>query len=147
MTKCKVFVYGTLRKGEILHWYMEGGRFLGVATLVEYRLYASPHLAFPFIFRDLSRKVIGEVYEFEDRDILKLLDRVEGVESPNGFYKRELKEVVFGNSKKVKAYVYLSYYNKVPYELKCDLMTITKGDWKNVCFIKTEGGRIRCVEL
>lgn len=35
----RIAVYGTLRRGKPLYWYLEGARFLGEDWITEYELY------------------------------------------------------------------------------------------------------------
>jgi len=67
----KVFVYGTLMKGEAYHTeYMRGARFEGKATLPDYALYDLG--SYPAISPAPGNFVKGEVYSVSDSTLKKL---------------------------------------------------------------------------
>lgn len=107
-----VFVYGSLRKGEHNHWYLEGSQFIGeFSTQPCFAMYDLG--TYPGIVEgDFS--VRGEVYQVDD-DMLHHLDELEEVPIE---YCRETIETPFGN-----AWVYI--YQDVA-NLK---ELISSGDW------------------
>ncbi|CAM4295237.1 gamma-glutamylcyclotransferase [Vibrio agarivorans] len=107
-----VFVYGTLRKGESNHHYLEQCDCLGTCeTLPEYTLFDLG--AYPAVIAGHS-SILGEVYWVND-DTLAQLDRLEDVPVE---YRRETISTPFG-----LAWIYL--YQQ-PAELDVE---IASGDW------------------
>ena len=83
----KVFVYGTLMKGERLHQFLDGSTFYGEG-FVRASLFDTG-LGYPAMAEaseTMINRTLGEVYEVSAK-VLKLLDRVEGV--CGGDYTRE----------------------------------------------------------
>ncbi|QER41617.1 gamma-glutamylcyclotransferase [Thermodesulfobacterium sp. TA1] len=115
----KVFVYGTLRKGESRSFLLTDCKFLGYAKAKGFLLYNVS--SFPGMVPG-EGEVIGEVYEIPE-SLLEKLDKVEDV--PN-LFRRELIEVVLEDGIGILAYVYL-YNKKVDNKL-----LIPSGDWKDV---------------
>lgn len=98
----KVFVYGTLKKGQCRAHVMNG-KFLGeTKTLPKYRL---NHLrAFPGLTREENGKaIIGELWEI-DEDCLELLDHIEGHPT---FFRREEVELEHAEGADAVAYFWL----------------------------------------
>ncbi|MGO9019654.1 MAG: gamma-glutamylcyclotransferase [Syntrophobacteraceae bacterium] len=96
-----VFVYGTLRKGQCNHYFLDRSKFLGNAkTKKRYALYGN---WLPFLSRVVSiSQVIGEVYSVDDAT-LRRLDQLEG--HPD-MYKREQAEVVLEAGRELSAWIY-----------------------------------------
>ncbi|KAK3605992.1 hypothetical protein CHS0354_019673 [Potamilus streckersoni] len=98
MTSARVFVYGTLKRGQPNHFYLDetSGRakrgtskFLGKAqTLDKYPLVVATRLNVPFLLaaRGVGKTIIGEVYEV-DEECFQTLDELEGYPK---VYRREL---------------------------------------------------------
>ncbi|QDU38266.1 Gamma-glutamylcyclotransferase family protein YtfP [Maioricimonas rarisocia] len=80
-----VFVYGTLMRGDCRHRVLAGQAFLGEArTVSRYRMFdigSYPGL----VESDDGLRIEGEVYRV-DKDCLRMLDQVEGVD--HGLYAR-----------------------------------------------------------
>ena len=74
----KIFAYGTLKKGGILHKHMEGAEFVKKKKLVGYVLYLSPDETYPLLYRTGKKKdvVVGELWKI-DEQIKKRLDTYE----------------------------------------------------------------------
>lgn len=73
----RVFVYGTLMKGEHHHEAISQARFLGLAeTKPEYELVQIDY--YPAMLPGGASKIIGEIYEVDDAT-LKKLDELEEV--------------------------------------------------------------------
>ncbi|QIA62355.1 gamma-glutamylcyclotransferase [Vibrio astriarenae] len=107
-----VFVYGTLRKGESNHHFIEQSEYLGMCeTLPEYALYDLG--AYPAVVPGRS-SIQGEVYWVDD-EVLAKLDLLEDVPVE---YRRETMMTPFG-----LAWIYL--YQQ-PAELDVE---IASGDW------------------
>jgi gamma-glutamylcyclotransferase (GGCT)/AIG2-like uncharacterized protein YtfP len=96
-----VYVYGTLRKGQSNHHFLDRSKFLGNAkTKLRYALYVSE---LPFLSRiGAVSHITGEVYTVDDAT-LKRLDRLEG--HPDA-YKREQAEVVLEDRTEFTAWIY-----------------------------------------
>jgi len=96
-----LFVYGTLRKGQCNHFFLDRSKFLGNAkTKRRYALYGN---WLPFLSRAGSvSQVTGEVYSVNDATLLNL-DRLEG--HPD-MYKREQAEVVLEAGRELSAWIY-----------------------------------------
>ncbi|EGR7977624.1 gamma-glutamylcyclotransferase [Vibrio vulnificus] len=91
-----VFVYGTLRKGESNHHYLEKSEFLGgCQSAQDYRLYDLGD--YPALGEG-NRAINGEVYLIDD-ETLQALDKLEDVPVE---YRRETIETPFG-----QAWIYL----------------------------------------
>jgi gamma-glutamylcyclotransferase (GGCT)/AIG2-like uncharacterized protein YtfP len=89
--KVKLFVYGTLKRGYGLNRYLKTSDFLGVEVVEGFTLYSNG--GFPYMVKG-DGVVYGEVYEVSDKDVMDILDVIEGA------YRRE-------NIKDdVQAYVY-----------------------------------------
>ena len=71
-----LFVYGTLKKGGKIHFFLKESRFIRYAILEGYSLYDINH-GFPLMFEDPEGKVYGEIYEI-DSDTLSSIDALEG---------------------------------------------------------------------
>src|SRR5579871_3532456 len=74
----KIFAYGTLKKGGILHKYMKGAKFLRKKKLVGYVLYLAPNETYPLLYFT-GRKddiVTGELWKI-DKKIKRELDKHE----------------------------------------------------------------------
>ena len=91
----KVFVYGTLMKGEPNHRFLEDSKFLGVTALEGYEMYNVRW--YPAIVPGEST-IPGELYEVPEMDI-KYLD---GLEGEGSLYIRKCKET----TDKSLAYIY-----------------------------------------
>lgn len=99
----RLFVYGTLMRGQCANYYLDGARFVGTYRLGGYAMYNLGH--FPGIKEDVKESVIGEVYEITTQ-MLPQMDRYEGEGS---LYIR--KQVTVSNSEdSISAYAYI--YNK-----------------------------------
>ncbi|AEH23209.1 AIG2 family protein [Thermodesulfobacterium geofontis OPF15] len=115
----KLFVYGTLRKGECRHSTLADCKFLGYAKAKGFLLYNVS--SFPGMVQG-EGEVIGEVYEIPE-SLLERLDLIEGVPE---LFKRELIEVVLEDGTIISVYAYL--YNKGV----DNKLLIPSGNWKDV---------------
>ncbi|WP_448583996.1 gamma-glutamylcyclotransferase family protein [Thermocrinis sp.] len=114
-----LFVYGTLRAGEIRHGLIQHCEFLGLAYAEGYDLYLI--YKFPGMVPG-SGRVVGEVYRVSEK-ALQALDWIEGV--PN-LYRRELIKVKLATGEELETYTYI--YNGSVEGFK----KIPSGDWKEV---------------
>lgn len=74
----KIFAYGTLKKGGILHKHMEGAKFIKKKTIKGYVLYLAPDETYPLLYFTGNKKdvVQGEMWKITKR-IKKKLDHYE----------------------------------------------------------------------
>jgi gamma-glutamylcyclotransferase (GGCT)/AIG2-like uncharacterized protein YtfP len=121
----RIFVYGTLRKGECRHYLLEDSQFIGYARAKGYLLYNIG--AYPGMVEG-DGKVVGEVYEIPET-LFEKLDWVEGVPD---LFRRELIEVTLENGQTISAYAYI-YNRKIDNKL-----LIPSGDWKDVSKVYTD---------
>lgn len=98
----KVFVYGTLKRGQANNKRLKDSKFLGEAeTTHSYRMYTNR--SYPMIIEDQDhgKAIKGELYEVSD-EVLKDLDYLEG----QGFLYERKKLHIKGHDD-VIGYVYL----------------------------------------
>lgn len=93
----KVFVYGTLKKGNNirgLDFFGEGSKFVGTATTVDstYALYDLG--AFPAVSINGNQNIVGEVWDV-NKATMKVLDGIEGYPT---FYNRKKVKTTRGDS-------------------------------------------------
>jgi gamma-glutamylcyclotransferase (GGCT)/AIG2-like uncharacterized protein YtfP len=98
----KLFVYGTLQHGQSRNYVLRGLKYKK-AFLRNHRKVTPPSLGFPFIIRDESSIVKGEVYYGLDLALIKHLDLIEG---EGELYHRILIIAELENSEQVKAFTY-----------------------------------------
>jgi gamma-glutamylaminecyclotransferase len=71
-----VFVYGTLRQGEVNHYLLETARLCGPhTTQPHYKMFSLG--AYPAVVRRGQDRIAGEVYRVDDLTMTRL-DRLEG---------------------------------------------------------------------
>jgi len=106
-----LFVYGTLRRGEMRHPILErhGGRLLGEGRIEGTLLDLGPHPGLIGLPRECP--VIGEIYAFDDlAKVLDETDRVEGFlgfGDPSSLYRRGVVSVSLGDDAERMAWTYL----------------------------------------
>lgn len=95
----KIFVYGTLKRGQGNHGRLANAVYLGKArTVKNFTMYVD---VLPYLYREEDGPgVIGEIYEVDD-DTLETIDRLEGHPI---LYKRE--KIKLDDGKEVFAYIY-----------------------------------------
>lgn len=111
----KVFVYGTLRKGDERAHFLDGARLLGTRTLEGFDLFDLG--SYPGVIHG-SGTVVGELYELASDHALVLLDHVEGIHARPPLYKRISVEV---EGEAAWLYVYAQSVANARY--------IESGDW------------------
>lgn len=74
----KIFAYGTLKKGGILHKHMDGAKFIRKKKVQGYVLYLAPDETYPLLYYTGNKKdvVLGEMWKI-NRKIKKVLDKHE----------------------------------------------------------------------
>jgi gamma-glutamylcyclotransferase (GGCT)/AIG2-like uncharacterized protein YtfP len=98
----KLFVYGTLQYGQSRNYILRGLEF-EKATLFNYRKVIPPSLGFPFIIREKSSIVKGEIYYGLAPILINQIDIIEG---EGELYHRIKVKVVLENGKEVVSYTY-----------------------------------------
>jgi gamma-glutamylaminecyclotransferase len=114
----KIFVYGSLKKGKKLHYYLKDAKFLGSGvTCDKYPMILSKSGWYPYLIdkKGMGKKIKGEVYEISPK-LLKILDKVE--EAPHYYYRKKI--CIEINGKKDRAWVY--FVRKPPLFLKRDII-------------------------
>lgn len=74
----KIFAYGTLKKGGVLHKHMEGAEYIRKKKLVGYVLYLAPDETYPLLYFTGKKKdvVLGEIWKI-DKKLKRKLDKYE----------------------------------------------------------------------
>lgn len=104
---CKLFVYGSLKKGSYNNSFLVGSKFLGEFYTSEgFTLYDVGH--FPGMVRGAG-KVLGHLFEIE-RDCLWIIDNLEGHPI---MYKRE--KIVLDDGQSVYAYIWQWKTTRMPH--------------------------------
>jgi gamma-glutamylcyclotransferase (GGCT)/AIG2-like uncharacterized protein YtfP len=98
----KIFVYGTLQYGQSRNYILSGLRF-EKATLSNFKKVKPPTLGFPFIIRDKSSEVRGEVYYGVSKSLINQLDMIEG---EGKLYHRIVVKVKSDSGKELEAFTY-----------------------------------------
>ena len=88
-----VFVYGTLRKHECNHFYLNGARCVALNCWTNGKLY-DPNLGYPFLAQSECDQVFGELYQVDDEQLASL-DQLEDYEGPgkNNLYDRNVQTI------------------------------------------------------
>jgi gamma-glutamylcyclotransferase (GGCT)/AIG2-like uncharacterized protein YtfP len=126
----RVFVYGTLMRGECRHHYIERARPRSIRTTIAGgRLFDfGEYPGLVFDSRGAGRRVRGELIAFEEIEpVLAVLDRVEGVSpvpSPEDEYRRVVAEVEIPGDGPADAWIYIA--NRVPPGAR----PIRSGNWR-----------------
>ncbi|HWK22346.1 MAG TPA: gamma-glutamylcyclotransferase [Ureibacillus sp.] len=119
----KVFVYGTLRKGEENNHFLKNAICLNDHCWTFGLLYDSGY-GYPAMIPSMNDRTVGELYEVTEKE-LSLLDELEDfVEGgTNNLYER-VEQEIYTNDDVTLAYVYIANNE--------DLLKIIvhKGDWK-----------------
>jgi gamma-glutamylaminecyclotransferase len=97
-TRHRVFVYGTLMKGEHHHEVLKEASFVGLSE-TEPRFELVQIEYYPALLSGGTTRIIGEIYEVDDATLAKL-DELEEVP---GYFVRELMKLADGS----EAHVYL----------------------------------------
>ena len=73
----KLFVYGTLKRGGVLHQHLNGCEYYGVDKISGFSMYQLGWFPAVKNTEDENETIYGEVYEI-DKKVLKQIDRIEG---------------------------------------------------------------------
>lgn len=98
----KLFVYGTLQHGQSRNYILRGLKY-EKAILINHKKVIHPSLGFPFIIRDNSSNVSGEVYYGVEQSLINQIDMIEG---EGELYHRILVKVKLENGKEIEAFTY-----------------------------------------
>jgi gamma-glutamylcyclotransferase (GGCT)/AIG2-like uncharacterized protein YtfP len=98
----KMFVYGTLQHDKSRGNVLQSLEYKK-AVLPNHRKVSPRTLGFPFIVRDDSSEVHGEVYFGIGNDLIRQIDRIEG---EGNLYNRIVVKVRTEDGDQVKAYTY-----------------------------------------
>ncbi|QCR32806.1 gamma-glutamylcyclotransferase [Lysinibacillus sp. SGAir0095] len=128
----KIFVYGTLRKGEV------NAHLLKYATCIEENCWTHGLLfdsgyGYPALLPSATHRTVGELYEVTQNE-LKLLDELEDYTEggTNNLYER-VEQEVFTMDGVTLAFVYISNNDDLLKE------EITSGNWKEYRLLKSRG--------
>ncbi|XP_046810842.1 putative gamma-glutamylcyclotransferase CG2811 isoform X2 [Lucilia cuprina] len=107
----KVFVYGTLKRGEPNHHWLtrnENGfaHFVGEGTTVErLPLVIGTRYNIPFLLdkRGLGHNIKGEIYEVDE----KMFTNLDILEDYPVYYDREIQTITLNNNEQVQCWLYL----------------------------------------
>lgn len=89
----RVFVYGTMKRGGVLHGVLEDSRVRKVAIdgVAGARLYVNRVTGLPRMVRVKGRETVwGEVYDVPKELMTGVMDRIEGADRPYGYSRRVL---------------------------------------------------------
>jgi gamma-glutamylcyclotransferase (GGCT)/AIG2-like uncharacterized protein YtfP len=103
-----LFVYGTLKIGFRNNKILKDNdlEYVGDGTMYSYSLYDLPEYGFPIAKFDYGQ-TNGEIFSFEDRKVLDILDKLEMVDSE--FYQRVVKPIVQKiTGKEIYCYTYIA---------------------------------------
>ena len=103
----KVFVYGTLRKGEINDHYLEKALCISDQCWTYGEMYDTYH-GYPAVKQDDSNRIVGELYSVTE-DELALLDKLEDYQEgrEDNLYERIL-QTVYTDKGEVVAFIYIA---------------------------------------
>jgi gamma-glutamylcyclotransferase (GGCT)/AIG2-like uncharacterized protein YtfP len=117
-----VFVYGTLRRNEANHAFMDGAELVADRAHVFGQMWDTG-LGYPALVLAGRSKVYGELYRVSPAQ-LRRLDELEGYVGPGGPNEYErVEETVYAEGRCLRAYVYV--YTQPP----AAGVRLTSGDW------------------
>ncbi|MBU9713431.1 gamma-glutamylcyclotransferase family protein [Evansella tamaricis] len=120
-----VFVYGTLRKGEVNHHFLTSANLLSDEAWTTGTLYDTG-LGYPALLEKGTDHIYGEIYEVDD-EVLASLDVLEGYEVDGSENLYERKKILLNNDNEhTEAFTY--YIS--PQNENMLLTKIESGDWK-----------------
>jgi gamma-glutamylaminecyclotransferase len=129
-----VFVYGSLRSGAWNHFILKDSFFLGGGVTEERFLQGAT--GYPVILKGGRMcdqyRVKGELYEVSE-EVLSDLDKLEGHPT---FYRREQRQIMFGDGKSRLAWVYIGnplFWANRNYKLQRPV-EVQEAFWKGLAF-------------
>ena len=96
----KVFVYGTLMKGETNHHYLENSKFLAKTTIKGYDMYSVGW--YPAIVAG-DGLIVGELYQVAKED----MQSIDNLEGEGSLYIKRCESISDANGNKTRAFVYV----------------------------------------
>lgn len=126
MNQDRLFVYGTLRRGQQNHHLLgPSATYLGQACMRGARLYSVAGAYYPVAVASSDPRdvVIGELYSVSDPSVFRELDEFEEALGPDPLFRREQVNILAADGGEVSSWVYL--YNQ-PTQ---DLSRIPSGDF------------------
>ena len=88
----KLFVYGTLKRGERLHYYLKNSKYIGQAYIQGFKLFYYIQ-GYPILYRrnNWKKKIWGEVFLVRKLE----LNRIRGIELGEGYKEGRYKRMIF----------------------------------------------------
>ena len=88
----KLFIYGTLKRGERLHFYLRRSKYLGRSYVLGFKLYYSLH-GYPVLYErsGWKKKVWGEVFLVHKR----VLNNIRTIETQSGYKEGQYNGMIF----------------------------------------------------
>ncbi|WP_165769108.1 gamma-glutamylcyclotransferase [Virgibacillus profundi] len=128
-----IFVYGTLRKNEKNHHYLNKAVCLYEQAWIHGKLFDTKK-GYPVMKEVNGEKIYGEVYQVSDEQ-LATINQLEGYteDGPNNLYERKTVTVHVDNEKKLEAITYITGKS-----LADSNLTIPFGDWKVYQYLKNK---------
>jgi gamma-glutamylcyclotransferase (GGCT)/AIG2-like uncharacterized protein YtfP len=123
MTKTKVAVYGTLRRGFGNHGLLEGSQMIGEGNTVDG--FTMRARGIPYVSKNGQTQIKVEVYSVDE----VTLDDLDSLEGHPRWYKREEVDVKLDNGKYERAYMYLMDEESVS-----NVGIVESGDYKNYVY-------------
>lgn len=119
----KVFVYGTLRKGEANHRLVKEAACIAEQALVSGTLFDTGY-GYPAMSQSPEAKIYGELYTVSEKELTRL-DELEGYQegAVNNLYER-MQQTVYIDNGNHRAYLYVARKENL-----CQ-KKIPNGDWK-----------------
>ena len=131
----KVFVYGTLRKGERNAYLLENATCLAEQCWTNGRLYDTGY-GYPAMERAKSSQVYGELYSVTKTDLAQL-DRLEGyAPGDDGNLYERIERTVYTDKGATTAYVYIAN------QLSLLNIKIPNGDWKEYNLLTSQHDKV-----
>ncbi len=96
----KVFVYGTLMRGEANHHYLEGSTFIGPGLIEGYDMYNVGW--YPAVARG-DNLIVGELYEVPLKDMVD----IDSLEGEGSLYEKRCERIVLPDGETSFAFVYI----------------------------------------
>ena len=88
----KLFAYGTLKRGERLHYYLKNSKYIGQAYIQGFELFYYIG-GYPVLYKnsESKKKIWGEVYLVSD----EVLNKVRSLELESGYKEDEQNGMIF----------------------------------------------------
>lgn len=105
MNEVYIFTYGTLKRGFMNNYFLDGAIFVSPAiTCEKYQMYPCIGNAYPFLIKsEKNHRIKGEVFKTDSQEILDKLDALEGYPD---LYLKEFIKVELENKQIIEALIY-----------------------------------------